>query len=55
MLILIMNIGLTPIAFIADSLNVIISFLKWDARFIDNNTDSTKMMWDSDVKKPIKK
>ena len=51
MLILIIKILLSPLAVIADLLNMLISFLKWDSRFIENNADSMNMVWDSKLKK----
>jgi hypothetical protein len=50
MLILIIKIILTPLALYADFLNMLISFLKWDARFIDNNSDSLNMIWNDKLK-----
>jgi len=51
MLILIIKIILSPLAIAADSLNMLISFLKWDIRFINNNADSVNMLWNSSLKK----
>lgn len=51
MLILIIKIILSPLAIIADLLNILISFLKWDSRFIENNADSMNMVWNSELKK----
>jgi len=51
MLILIIKITLSPFAIIADFLNILISFLKWDSRFIENNADSINMIWNSEIKK----
>lgn len=36
----------SPLAIITDILNMIISGLLWDARFIQHNSDSLKMLWD---------
>lgn len=55
MLILIIKILLSPLAIIADLLNMLICFLKWDSRFIENNADSMNMVWDSKLKKNYKK
>jgi hypothetical protein len=36
---------------VADVLNMLVSFLKWDKRFIERNADSTNMLWNSDLNK----
>ena len=51
MLILIVNLILTPITMLTDVLNMLVSFLKWDKRFIERNSDSTNMLWNSDLNK----
>ena len=45
MLILIIKVILTPIAVAADWLNIALSILMWDSRFINLNTDSLMMVW----------
>ena len=50
MLILVIKIILTPLALTADLLNMFISLLKWDGRFIENNSDSLNMIWNSKLK-----
>jgi hypothetical protein len=51
MLILIIKTILSPLAIIADLLNMLLSFLKWDSRFIENNADSINMVWNRELKK----
>lgn len=46
-----MNLILTPIVVTADLLNMLVSFLKWDKRFIQRNSDSVNMLWNSDLHK----